>query len=79
MRNRLRNQFLQFVAFNHFLFQQTPRDQLEQMTPLCDDLTRAIVGDIPGIGALFRNKNRQSEKAELLIFVTPKILAQSLR
>ena len=45
-----------------------------------EDLTKVpFLGDIPGLGALFRNKNRQSEKAELLIFVTPKILAQSLR
>ncbi len=45
-----------------------------------EDLQKVpFLGDIPGIGALFRNKNRQSEKAELLIFVTPKILAQSLR
>ena len=33
-----------------------------------------FLGDIPGLGNLFRNKGRTSEKAELLIFVTPRIL-----
>ncbi|MFC3129662.1 type IV pilus secretin PilQ [Coralloluteibacterium stylophorae] len=32
------------------------------------------LGDLPFLGALFRNKNRSNDKAELLIFVTPKIL-----
>ncbi|WP_239947354.1 type IV pilus secretin PilQ [Dyella terrae] len=37
------------------------------------------LGDIPGIGVLFRNTSRQSDKAELLIFVTPRILSESLQ
>ncbi len=32
------------------------------------------LGDLPGIGVLFRNKSTQVEKRELLIFVTPTIL-----
>ena len=32
------------------------------------------LGDVPVLGNLFKNKNRQMEKAELLIFVTPRIL-----
>ncbi len=36
-----------------------------------------LLGDIPGIGALFRNKDRSSSKVELLIFVTPKILVDT--
>lgn len=31
-------------------------------------------GDLPGIGALFRNKTTRSEKRELLVFITPKAL-----
>ena len=31
-------------------------------------------GDIPGIGALFRNKTTRSEKREMLVFITPKTL-----
>ena len=37
------------------------------------------LGDIPGIGILFRNTKRQNDKAELLIFVTPRILSDSLQ
>lgn len=33
-----------------------------------------FLGDIPFIGNLFKNKRRTKEKAELLVFVTPKIL-----
>lgn len=37
------------------------------------------LGDIPGIGALFRSTSRTDSKAELLIFVTPRILSQTLQ
>jgi len=37
------------------------------------------LGDIPGIGALFRKTTRNDTKAELLIFVTPRILSDSLQ
>jgi type IV pilus assembly protein PilQ len=37
------------------------------------------LGDIPGIGALFRNTKRSNTKAELLIFVTPRILSDTLQ
>ncbi|MDE2155052.1 MAG: type IV pilus secretin PilQ [Xanthomonadaceae bacterium] len=37
------------------------------------------LGDIPGIGALFRNTSRNNTKAELLIFVTPRILSDTLQ
>jgi len=33
-----------------------------------------FLGDIPGLGVLFRSKVNVTNKAELLIFVTPKIL-----
>jgi len=35
-------------------------------------------GDLPLIGVLFRHKYEQDDKAELLVFVTPKILKESL-
>ena len=38
-----------------------------------------FLGDIPAVGALFRNKNKEVNKAELLIFVTPRILNESLK
>lgn len=45
-----------------------------------DDVKKVpFLGDIPGVGALFRNKTNRNEKAELLIFVTPRILNESLK
>lgn len=36
-----------------------------------------LLGDIPYLGALFRYTNETSEKSELLIFVTPRIVMQT--
>ena len=38
-----------------------------------------FLGDIPFLGNLFRNKNHTKTKAELLIFVTPKVMRVSQR
>jgi type IV pilus assembly protein PilQ len=38
-----------------------------------------VLGDIPGLGFLFRTKNTVSNRAELLIFVTPRILRDGAR
>ncbi len=35
-----------------------------------------FLGDIPAIGVLFRSKQMQNDKSELLIFVTPRILEE---
>jgi type IV pilus assembly protein PilQ len=35
-----------------------------------------FLGDIPGVGVLFRSKQNVSNKSELLIFITPKILTE---
>ncbi len=44
-----------------------------------EDLSKVpFLGDVPVLGNLFRNKNRSSSKAELLIFVTPKLLRDTL-
>jgi len=37
-----------------------------------------LLGDIPFLGVLFRNTNHTNDKSELLVFVTPKILNDSL-
>lgn len=37
-----------------------------------------LLGDIPLLGALFRNNQRSDVKRELLIFVTPKVLQEGL-
>jgi type IV pilus assembly protein PilQ len=45
-----------------------------------DTLTKVpVLGDIPVLGNLFKNKGRTDSKAELLIFVTPRILSDSLK
>jgi type IV pilus assembly protein PilQ len=34
-----------------------------------------LLGDIPGVGNLFKNKSRTSNKQEMLVFITPKMIA----
>ncbi|MET1256308.1 type IV pilus secretin PilQ [Aliikangiella maris] len=38
-----------------------------------------FLGDLPGVGALFRYSKETSSKQELLMFVTPKIVKESIR
>jgi type IV pilus assembly protein PilQ len=38
-----------------------------------------FLGDVPGLGLLFRHNAKTDDKAELLIFVTPRILSQNLK
>jgi type IV pilus assembly protein PilQ len=35
-----------------------------------------FLGDLPGVGVFFRSKQTVNNKAELLIFVTPRILEE---
>jgi type IV pilus assembly protein PilQ len=35
-----------------------------------------LLGDIPGVGNLFKTKTKQANKQEMLIFITPKILTE---
>jgi type IV pilus assembly protein PilQ len=45
-----------------------------------EDLQKVpFLGDVPVLGNLFRNKNKTTSKAELLIFVTPKLLRDTLQ
>ena len=40
-----------------------------------EDTTKVpFFGDLPGLGVLFRNKVKRSEKREMLVFITPKAL-----
>jgi len=34
-----------------------------------------LLGDLPGVGNLFKNRTRSSEKQEMLVFITPKVVA----
>ena len=38
-----------------------------------------VLGDIPGLGYLFRSRETINDNAELLIFVTPRILREGTR
>ncbi|QBB72751.1 type IV pilus secretin PilQ [Pseudolysobacter antarcticus] len=38
-----------------------------------------FLGDLPAVGLLFRDKSNSNNKAELLIFVTPRILSDTLK
>jgi type IV pilus assembly protein PilQ len=37
-----------------------------------------LLGDLPGLGPLFRNTNRTDNKTELLVFLTPRIVEDRL-
>ncbi|HMR69926.1 MAG TPA: type IV pilus secretin PilQ, partial [Rubrivivax sp.] len=47
------------------IFTQTERNEVNKVP---------LLGDIPVAGALFRNKLRQTNRTELLVFLTPKIV-----
>ena len=51
------------------IFEQTTRTTVEKVP---------LLGDVPVIGHLFKNTVKQDDKTELLIFVTPKIVKDSL-
>lgn len=37
-----------------------------------------FLGDLPGVGNLFKSRSRSSEKQELLVFITPRIIADRI-
>ena len=47
------------------IFTQTERNETNKVP---------LLGDIPVVGALFRSNNRSSNRTELLVFITPKIV-----
>ena len=51
------------------IYEQVTRDEVDKIP---------VLGDLPLIGFLFRHTLESDQKAELLIFVTPKILKDSL-
>jgi type IV pilus assembly protein PilQ len=51
------------------IFEQTTRDDVDKVP---------FFGDLPLLGHLFRHTTKRDDKNELLIFVTPKIVKQSL-
>jgi type IV pilus assembly protein PilQ len=51
------------------IFEQTTRTTVDKVP---------FLGDLPWLGAVFRRTVKQDDKTELLIFVTPKIVKDSL-
>lgn len=51
------------------IYEQTQRNQVEKVP---------FFGDIPILGNAFKRRTRQDDKTELLIFITPKIMDESL-
>lgn len=47
------------------IFEQTEREDITKVP---------FLGDVPYLGNLFKNRNRTSNKTELLIFITPKVV-----
>ena len=51
------------------IYEQTKREDVEKVP---------FFGDLPYIGRVFRQDSSQNNRSELLIFVTPKIVKESL-
>jgi type IV pilus assembly protein PilQ len=51
------------------IYQQTERNSVSKVP---------VLGDVPVLGNLFKTTSRTSEKTELLVFITPKIVAEKL-
>lgn len=35
-----------------------------------------FLGDVPVVGNLFKNRNKSNNRSELLVFITPKVIAE---
>ena len=41
-----------------------------------DSVTKVpVLGDLPGVGNLFKTRSRTANKQEMLVFITPKMIA----
>jgi type IV pilus assembly protein PilQ len=41
-----------------------------------DDVTKVpLLGDLPGVGNLFKNRSKTANKSELLVFITPRVIS----
>jgi type IV pilus assembly protein PilQ len=47
-----------------------------EMTESDDETKVPLLGDLPGVGHLFKNRSRISNKQEMLVFITPKVIAE---
>jgi type IV pilus assembly protein PilQ len=49
-----------------------------ELTETEDETKVPLLGDLPGVGNLFKNRSRTSNKQEMLIFITPKVIAEKV-
>jgi type IV pilus assembly protein PilQ len=52
------------------IFEQTERDEVNKVP---------VLGDLPALGNLFKSRNKISNKSEMLIFITPRVLGNAIR
>lgn len=52
------------------IFEQTERDDVSKVP---------VLGDLPGVGNLFKTRSRVSNKSELLVFITPRVIGAGTR
>lgn len=45
-----------------------------ELTETEDEARVPVLGELPGVGALFRNRQRTANKQEMLVFITPKMI-----
>lgn len=50
------------------IFEQTDRNETDKVP---------LLGDLPGVGNLFKTRNRILDRSELLIFITPRVLGRN--
>lgn len=36
-----------------------------------------VLGDLPGVGNLFKNRSRETAKREMLVFITPRVVSDA--
>lgn len=49
-----------------------------ELTELDDENKVPVLGDLPGVGNLFKNRSKTKVKKELLVFVTPRIITDNV-
>jgi len=47
-----------------------------ELTETDDETKVPMLGDLPGIGNLFKSRSRVANKQEMLVFITPKVVAE---
>jgi len=50
------------------IFERTERNQIHKVP---------LLGDLPGVGNLFKSRNQLDQRSELLIFITPRVLGRT--